>query len=166
MPRPGRAPELPAPALATAKRFFKIGEAAAIVGVEPHVLRFWEGEFPNLRPEKSGGRQRVYSRADVELLLKIRQLLHVERFTIAGARQRLFGEAAEIVPAAPAALYQAQRSLEALQSAVRDLRALVERGGDPEIDADPMVTLGQRASRGREGSPGGTGPVGPASSSV
>ena len=147
MPRPARPPAegTPVPTLASDKRFFKIGEAAAIVGVEPHVLRFWEGEFAGLQPEKSGGRQRVYSRADVELLLKIRHLLHVEKFTIAGARQRLDAAAAEVNVAAPAAAYQAQRSLEALRAAVRELREIVERGEDPELDADPMTTLRQRA---------------------
>lgn len=147
MPRPARSVELPAPTLATDKRFFKIGEAAAIVGVEPHVLRFWEGEFRGLRPEKSGGRQRVYSRADVELLLKIRHLLYDEKFTIAGARRRLEGEPEAVPAASPAARYQAQRSLEALRAAVRELRSLVERGEDPEIDADPMATLRQRPRR-------------------
>lgn len=147
MPRPARpaAEGTAVPTLASDKRYFKIGEAAEIVGVEPHVLRFWEGEFAGLQPEKSGGRQRVYSRADVELLLKIRHLLYVEKFTIAGARQRLEGAPAEVKIAAPAAAYQIERSLEGLRVALRELREIVERGEDPELDADPMRTMRQRS---------------------
>ncbi|MEZ4453664.1 MAG: MerR family transcriptional regulator [Nannocystaceae bacterium] len=144
MPRPRRPAELPAPSLASDKRFFKIGEAAAIVGVTPHVLRFWEGEFPALRPEKSGGRQRVYSRADVELLLKIRHLLYAEKFTIAGARRRLEGEPEAVPAGEPAPIYQARSSLRAIQGALAELRALVERGGDPDLDADPRTSLRER----------------------
>jgi len=62
-----------------------------LVGVEPHVLRYWESEFPTIRPQKSRSGQRVYSRRDVEKLLRVKDLLYAQRFTIAGARQRLRG---------------------------------------------------------------------------
>jgi DNA-binding transcriptional MerR regulator len=71
------------------KLFFKIGEVAEIVGVKPHALRYWESEFPALRPKKTRGAHRQYSRRDVELAMLIRQLLHDEGFTIPGARKRI-----------------------------------------------------------------------------
>jgi len=71
------------------KLYFRIGEVAGIVGVEPHVLRYWEREFRSIRPTKSARGQRVYSRRDVENLLRVRELLYTQGFTIAGARKQL-----------------------------------------------------------------------------
>jgi len=71
------------------KLYFKIGEVAAIVGVQPYVLRYWEGEFSVIRPSKTRSKHRLYRRRDVETLLQIKHLLHDERFTIEGARKRL-----------------------------------------------------------------------------
>lgn len=71
------------------KLYYRIGEVAGLVGVEPHVLRYWESEFPSIRPQKSRSGQRVYSRRDVDKLLRVKELLYNQRFTIAGARQRL-----------------------------------------------------------------------------
>jgi len=71
------------------KKYFKIGEASTLLGVKPHVLRYWETEFPQIRPYKSKTGQRLYRRRDVEALIKIQKLLYEERFTIAGARQAL-----------------------------------------------------------------------------
>lgn len=71
------------------KMFFKIREVAQIVGVKPHVLRYWETEFTSLAPRKNRNGQRLYTRKDVQGAMEIRRLLHVERFSIAGARQRL-----------------------------------------------------------------------------
>lgn len=71
------------------KLFFKIGEVAEIVGVKPHVLRYWESEFPALRPLKTRGAHRMYKRQDVELAMLIRHLLHDQGFTIPGARKKL-----------------------------------------------------------------------------
>lgn len=71
------------------KKYFKIGEVADLVGVEPHVLRYWETQFPQVRPNKARSGHRLYRRREVEALLVIRELLHVRRFTIAGARQAL-----------------------------------------------------------------------------
>ena len=73
--------------------WFRIGEVAATLGVKPHVIRFWEGEFKRwVRPERSRSGQRVYSRRDVERLTQIRELLWVERYTIRGARRRMAAE--------------------------------------------------------------------------
>ena len=71
------------------KLYFRIGEVAGLVGVEPHVLRYWEREFRSVRPTKSAKGQRVYSRRDVETLTRVRDLLYSEGFTIAGAKKRL-----------------------------------------------------------------------------
>ena len=71
------------------KLYFRIGEVAGLVGVEPHVLRYWEREFRSIRPSKSAKGQRVYSRRDVENLLRVRDLLYAEGFTIAGATKKL-----------------------------------------------------------------------------
>jgi DNA-binding transcriptional MerR regulator len=74
------------------KLFFKIGEVCDIVGVQPHVLRYWESEFPMLQPQKNRAGQRTYRRKDVEMALRIRELLYDEGFTIAGAKRKLLGE--------------------------------------------------------------------------
>jgi DNA-binding transcriptional MerR regulator len=71
------------------KLFFKIGEVCELAGVEPFVLRYWETEFPSLAPQKGKTGHRVYRRRDVEMVLKIRNLLYDRGFTIAGARRQL-----------------------------------------------------------------------------
>jgi DNA-binding transcriptional MerR regulator len=76
------------------KRYFTIGEVAELCDVKPHVLRYWEQEFPQLKPVKRRGNRRYYQRHDVLLLRQIRGLLYDEGFTIGGARQRLEGEGA------------------------------------------------------------------------
>ena len=78
--------------------YFKIGEVSEITGVEPHVLRYWEGEFKEIRPQRAGSKQRLFRRVDVETILRIKQLLHEEGFTIAGAKKALVkgkGESAD-----------------------------------------------------------------------
>ena len=82
------APESDSPEIPD-KLYFRIGEVATLLGVEPYVLRYWEAEFPSLSPKKSGTGHRLYRRKDVELLLKIKDLLYAKRFTIEGARQTL-----------------------------------------------------------------------------
>jgi DNA-binding transcriptional MerR regulator len=71
------------------KLYYRIGEVSRIVGVEPHVLRYWESEFPFLKPSRVVSKQRLYKRKDVEMLLRIKQLLHEEKYTIAGAKKHL-----------------------------------------------------------------------------
>jgi DNA-binding transcriptional MerR regulator len=77
------------------KIWFRIGEVAGIVGVEPHVLRYWETEFRSIRPQKSRNGQRVYSRNHVSTLLRVKELLYTQRYTIAGARRKLRGDGTE-----------------------------------------------------------------------
>jgi DNA-binding transcriptional MerR regulator len=74
------------------KLYFRIGEVADLLAVEPYVLRYWETEFPSLAPKKSGTGHRLYRRKDVELLLKIKHLLYEKRYTIEGARQSLHND--------------------------------------------------------------------------
>ena len=69
--------------------YFRIGEVSSLVGVDPHVLRYWESEFKIIKPRRAKSRQRLYRRKDVENLLRIKTLLHDEGYTIAGARRLL-----------------------------------------------------------------------------
>jgi DNA-binding transcriptional MerR regulator len=69
--------------------YFKIGDVANICGLETYVLRFWESQFPQLKPNKSGTGQRLYRRREVELVLEIKRLVHAEGYTLSGARQVL-----------------------------------------------------------------------------
>ncbi|MDQ3800915.1 MAG: MerR family transcriptional regulator [Acidobacteriota bacterium] len=77
------------------KIFFKIGEVCDLVGVQAHVLRYWETEFPMLSPQKNRSGQRTYRRRDVEIALRIKELLYDELFTIAGAKKKLQSELRE-----------------------------------------------------------------------
>jgi DNA-binding transcriptional MerR regulator len=74
------------------KLFFKIGEVCELVEVQAHVLRYWESEFPMLQPQKNRAGQRTYRRKDVEMALRIKELLYDEGFTIAGAKRKLANE--------------------------------------------------------------------------
>ena len=85
----GNNSELPA---IPGKRYFTIGEVSELCGVKPHVLRYWEQEFPQLKPIKRRGNRRYYQRQDVILIRQIRSLLYEHGFTIGGARQKLSGD--------------------------------------------------------------------------
>ena len=76
------------------KRYFTIGEVSDLCGVKPHVLRYWEQEFPQLKPVKRRGNRRYYQRQDVLVIRQIRSLLYEQGFTIGGARNRLQGDEA------------------------------------------------------------------------
>ncbi len=80
------------------KPYFRIGEVAELLGVETYVLRYWESEFPQLKPVRAPSRQRLYRRPDVQTLLMIRELLHEQGYTIAGAKRRLEELAQEAAP--------------------------------------------------------------------
>lgn len=118
------------------KVYFRIGEVAALLGVEPHVVRFWQTEFPSVRPERSGAGRFLYPRAAVERLARIRTLLYSQGYTIAGARRVLAGAkgsdeavaapaaAAPVAPAADAVPDRRAAELEAeLERVRRELRA-------------------------------------------
>ncbi len=92
MLEPGNNDELPP---IPGKRYFTIGEVSDLCGVKPHVLRYWEQEFPQLKPVKRRGNRRYYQRQDVLIIRQIRSLLYDDGFTIGGARQKLTGEEAK-----------------------------------------------------------------------
>ena len=107
---PGIEKELPP---IPAKRYFTIGEVSELCGVKPHVLRYWEQEFEQLKPVKRRGNRRYYQRSDVMMIRQIRSLLYEQGFTIGGARQRLEGD-------------KAQTDLSRSQQIIRQVRAELE----------------------------------------
>ena len=91
-------------AAAADDKLYKIGEVCKLADVQPYVLRYWETEFPQLAPNKSGGGQRLYTKREIETILRIKELLYRDGFTIAGAKKKLEEEPASDVidePAAP-----------------------------------------------------------------
>jgi len=112
------------------KIYFRIGEVAHLVGVEPHVLRYWEHEFRSIRPTKSQRGQRVYSRRDVEHLRRIRSLLYEQGFTIAGAKKALRGRGLEPREESDPTLVAGTKAREALVEIRHDVEQLLrELGG-------------------------------------
>src|ERR1041385_5810342 len=85
--------------VAEEKRLYKIGEVCRIADVQPDVLRYWETEFAALAPNKSGGGQRLYTQREIDIILRIKQLLYSEGFTIAGAQKKLETETSSTAPA-------------------------------------------------------------------
>ena len=110
MLEPGNNAELPA---IPGKRYFTIGEVSQLCGVKPHVLRYWEQEFPQLKPVKRPGNRRYYQRQDVLIIRQIRSLLYEEGFTIGGARQKLTGD-------------EARTDLSQSQQIIRQIRSELE----------------------------------------
>jgi DNA-binding transcriptional MerR regulator len=94
-------PRTPLPPI-PAKRYFTIGEVSELCGVKPHVLRYWEQEFTQLKPVKRRGNRRYYQHHEVLLIRRIRELLYEQGFTISGARARLDEAAVQMKPAPPA----------------------------------------------------------------
>jgi DNA-binding transcriptional MerR regulator len=105
------------------KLYFRIGEVAKLCDVEAYVLRFWETEFPQLKPNKSGTGQRLYRKRDVELALRIKQLLHSEGYTIAGARQVFSAESKEPHKTAQTELPLKRGREDAAEARLKKLRA-------------------------------------------
>jgi DNA-binding transcriptional MerR regulator len=106
-------------------RLYKIGEVCKLADVQPYVLRYWETEFPPLAPNKSGGGQRLYTQRDLDIILRIKQLLYSEGFTIAGAKKKLEGELAK--PGSAAHPAPAQKDLtKALLNVKKELAAILQ----------------------------------------
>ena len=103
------------------KRYFTIGEVSELCGVKPHVLRYWEQEFPQLKPVKRRGNRRYYQRHDVIMIRQIRSLLYEEGFTIGGARQRLSGEEAK------EDVSQSQQIIRQLRTELEDVLKILKR---------------------------------------
>ncbi len=108
------------------KLYFRIGEVASIVGVEPHVLRYWETEFRSVRPEKSRKGQRVYSRRDVDTLLKVKDLLYGHRYTIAGAKRKLRGDKIEPIDESDPVMRQLKQLRDSLTEIRGEITALMD----------------------------------------
>jgi DNA-binding transcriptional MerR regulator len=110
------------------KLFFKIGEVCEITDTQPYVLRYWESEFTALAPAKNSSGQRIYRRRDIETVLRIKQLLYDEGFTIAGAKKRL---EAELAAKSPTPQSQAAASADLLEVA------------PPPVDERAQITIKQ-----------------------
>lgn len=114
-----------------AKRYFTIGEVSELCGVKPHVLRYWEQEFTQLKPVKRRGNRRYYQRHEVLLIRRIRELLYEEGFTISGARSRLDENAVrgersvQASPTTQASSLVSGLDLTALSTELRELLALL-----------------------------------------
>jgi len=111
-------------------RLYKIGEVCKVAEVQPYVLRYWETEFPPLAPNKSGGGQRLYTRHEIDIILRIKQLLYSEGFTIAGAKKRLEIEMASPAPTAASepsvqSTAQSKNADKALGDVKRELTAIL-----------------------------------------
>ncbi len=96
------------------KLFYRIGEVSRLTGLEPYVLRYWETEFPQIKPDKGKSKQRLYSKKDLETILQIKQLLYKEGYTIAGARRKLNGRG------------DVSNFDEAIETAKKELREILE----------------------------------------
>ena len=118
MLEPASHSELPA---IPGKRYFTIGEVSELCGVKPHVLRYWEQEFPQLKPLKRRGNRRYYQRQDVILIRQIRSLLYEHGFTIGGARQRLSGDDAKVD------VNQSQQIIRQLRAELEDVLLILKR---------------------------------------
>lgn len=108
------------------KKLYKIGEVCRMADVQPYVLRYWETEFPALAPNKSGGGQRLYTQREIDIILRIKQLLYSEGFTIAGAKKKLEQDdvAPETLDVTPASTDD--RARQALVKVKRELTAILD----------------------------------------
>jgi DNA-binding transcriptional MerR regulator len=95
------------------KLFYRIGEVSRLTGLEPYVLRYWETEFPQIKPEKGKSKQRLYKKKDLDSILQIKQMLYKDGYTIAGARKKLNGKGEQDV-------------LSVLETAKKELREILE----------------------------------------
>jgi DNA-binding transcriptional MerR regulator len=126
------------------KLFFKIGEVCEITDTQPYVLRYWESEFPALAPAKNSSGQRIYRRRDIETVLRIKQLLYEEGFTIAGAKKRLETEmagrgttpqsqAAAVVESEEEADDPTKKALLEVRDTLREILTLLERNDRKQV---------------------------------
>jgi len=118
-------------AAAKEEKLYKIGEVCKLADLQPYVLRYWETEFPQLTPNKSGGGQRLYTKRELDIILRIKDLLYKEGFTIAGAKKKLDTDLSELSAPAPVipqptASTGALEPSEGLEKIKRELRDLLE----------------------------------------
>ncbi len=107
-------------------KLYKIGEVCKVADVQPYVLRYWETEFPALAPNKSGGGQRLYSQREIDIIMRIKQLLYSEGFTIAGAKKKLEAETETPGPKRPRA--DLQRALLTVKKELTAILQLLDKG--------------------------------------
>src|SRR5229473_1070148 len=135
------------------KLFFKIGEVCELAGVQAHVLRYWETEFPMLAPQKNRAGQRTYRRRDVEMALRIKQLLYDEQYTIAGARKKLANDSTRGTShevEAPPTSKAPTRSLQPPPSLAARFGAPAAPAKAPEQSGEQRATLQHVAQQLRE----------------
>lgn len=108
------------------KLYFKIGEVAQLTGIKPHVLRYWESEFRNIRPVKSQGKQRLYRKADIELVLTLKDMLYLQGYTIAGAKKILAKQSGAEPAASSIDPDEAVRMLQEIHQDLLQLRASLD----------------------------------------
>jgi DNA-binding transcriptional MerR regulator len=134
------------------KLFFKIGEVCDLAGVQAHVLRYWETEFPMLAPQKNRAGQRTYRRRDVEMALRIKELLYDEQYTIAGAKKRLANELRGVNRESSAAISPktAARSLRPPPSLAAKFASNRSAPSDGPTDSNQRPALREIASQLRE----------------
>jgi DNA-binding transcriptional MerR regulator len=110
------------------KLYFRIGEVSELANTKPYVLRYWETEFPSLKPTKSATGHRLYRRPDVEMVLQIRRLLYQEGFTIEGARKYLAGKSESVVESKPASSSKlSDTQINAIKRELRGILTIVSR---------------------------------------
>ena len=147
------------------KLYFRIGDVAKLCGVEAYVLRFWETEFPQLKPNKSGTGQRLYRRRDVELALRVKKLLYSDGYTIAGARQVFAAESRESKKVAQTELplkrsngqpvvasgARAEKQLQKLRGELREILGILSTPVHEGKAADKTPSHARNASRSDRG---------------
>lgn len=117
------------------KIYYTIGEVCKLVGVETYVLRYWETEFEELSPRKDSGGKRMYERRDIEMALRIKELLYDERYTIEGARRRLKSYTSDgdgVISGATAMYLRYYLLLDDLKKELLEVQALLAPGGEEE----------------------------------
>ena len=136
------------------KLFFKIGEVCELAGVQAHVLRYWESEFPMLAPQKNRAGQRTYRRKDVEMALRIKELLYDEQYTIAGAKKKLANElrspVREVNAGAPKANVRSLQPPPSLAARFSATTSTPSAPAAPKFSDDQRASLKQIASQLRE----------------
>jgi len=127
------------------REFFSIGDVCELTDLKPHVLRYWESQFRFLHPAKNRSGNRVYQRREVELIMLVKQLLYVEKYTVDGARQRVeeYRRAGELKTLARAALDAG--TVDALERDLHGVLAALDGAGEADAD-DPSDDAGDEAS--------------------
>jgi DNA-binding transcriptional MerR regulator len=111
-----------------AKQIFKIGEVCEMMQVEPYVLRYWETEFEDLKPEKNPMGQRIYTPRDIEVVYLIKKLLYEDGYTIVGARKQLKRELAKLGNGSSLAAEEIVENLKKVRSELKEILTLLNRG--------------------------------------